>query len=362
MSGGEREEAAEPSGGFAERLLVWYDRHGRRDLPWHRPATAYRVWISEIMLQQTRVETVRPYFTRFVERFPDVHALAQAPLDEVLAHWSGLGYYARARNLHRAAGLIVAEHGGEPPDDLAALEALPGIGRSTAGAIQSLARGHRAAILDGNVKRVLARHAGVAGWPGRAPVQRALWAEAEKRLPRQRVGAYNQALMDLGAGICQRRPRCADCPVAGDCVARAQGRTVELPAPKPKRAWPTREGVVLVLQHAVDDTVLLERRPAHGIWGGLWSLPEFPDLTTLQGWLATRGITAAPATLPPLEHGFTHFRYRMHPCHVCTKRLDTAEQGQEWARPEQPPGGLPAPIKRLLDEVVAVGAGGRSRP
>ena len=345
---------SQPISAFARRVLAWYDLHGRHDLPWQQPATPYRVWISEVMLQQTRVETVRPYFARFMERFPDVRTLAAAPVDDVLGHWAGLGYYARARNLHRAAQQVVSTHGGELPADTAALLALPGIGRSTAGAIQSLARGRREAILDGNVKRVLARHAGIQGWPGRSPVQRELWREAEARTPDERVAAYNQAMMDLGATVCLSRPRCDACPVASDCRARLAGRTDEMPGRKRKRDLPTREAVVLILQDEGAGEVLLERRPPQGIWGGLWSLPEFADIDALQAWLAARGIDAEPAAMPAREHGFTHFRYRMHPCRVMTPVTRAIGDGadQAWAPLQQPPGGLPAPIARLLQAIA----------
>jgi A/G-specific adenine glycosylase len=337
---------------FAHRLLDWYDAHGRHDLPWQRPATPYRVWISEVMLQQTRVETVRPYFERFVERFPDIETLAAADIDEVLAHWAGLGYYARARNLHRAAGIA----GGDLPKDLESLVALPGIGRSTAGAILSLAGGQRHAILDGNVKRVLARHAGIEGWPGRSPVARELWALAEERTPGERVAAYNQAMMDLGATVCVRRPRCMVCPVADDCRARIDGTTDTIPGSKPKRDVPQRETVALVLQRRADGAILLERRPPEGIWGGLWSLPEFADGESLAQWLASR-FPDAPETerLEPVEHAFTHFRLRIHP-HVA--RIGDGEavgdgETRDWYTPENPPGGLPAPIRRIAERAAA---------
>ncbi len=341
---------------FAARMLAWYERHGRDDLPWQNPATPYRVWVSEIMLQQTRVETVRGYFERFVERFRDVHALAAAAPDEVLALWSGLGYYARARNLHQAARTIVAEHGGTIPDDLDALVALPGIGRSTAGAIQSLGRGRANAILDGNVKRVLARHAGVAGWPGRTPVQRELWAVAEARTPGARTAAYNQAMMDLGAMVCLRRPACSACPVATDCRARLDGRTREIPAPRPKRALAQRETVALVLQRPHDGAILLERRPDRGVWGGLWSLPEFASDTDLEQWLAARLGDVAAEALAPVEHAFTHFRLRIHPRRVrlWAALADVADGARrDWYRPDAAPGGLPAPVRRLAERLGA---------
>ena len=335
---------------FAGRVVAWHARHGRSDLPWQQPATPYRVWISEVMLQQTRVETVIPYFERFMAAFPDVRTLAGADIDAVLGHWSGLGYYARARNLHRAARTCVEQHGGALPDDLAALEALPGIGRSTAGAIQSLARGRRAAILDGNVKRVLARHAGVEGWPGRTPVQRELWALAEERTPEAAVATYNQAMMDLGATVCLRRPLCDVCPVAADCSARAQGTTARIPAPKPKRELPQRETLVVVVQRPGDGAILLERRPPTGIWGGLWSLPEFADRAELAAWLERRFGAPEPEPLAPIEHTFTHFRLRLHPHRVLAEPEPAVAEADDhgWFTPDSEPGGIPAPVRRLL--------------
>jgi A/G-specific adenine glycosylase len=350
----EAEPEATPD--FARRVLDWFDRHGRHDLPWQCPATPYRVWISEIMLQQTRVETVRGYFERFMGRFPDVASLAAADVDEVLGLWAGLGYYARARNLHRAARCMVEAHGGEVPDDPQALTALPGIGRSTAGAILSLGYDRHHAILDGNVKRVLARHAGIEGWPGRTPVQRALWAVAEERTPAERTAAYNQAMMDLGAMVCLRRPVCGACPVAADCRARIDGRTGEIPAPKPKREIPQRETVALVVQRRGDGAILLERRPPSGIWGGLWSLPEFADDEELGTWVATRIGDLEPEPLTPIEHAFTHFRLRIHPRRLRVGgTVEAVREGPDhgWYLPDDAPGGLPAPIRRLADRLGA---------
>lgn len=345
-----------PAEPFAERVLQWYDRHGRHELPWQRPATPYRVWISEIMLQQTRVETVGVYFERFLHRFPDIATLATAAEDEVLACWAGLGYYARARNLHRAAGLVVECHGGELPDEFDALVALPGIGRSTAGAILSLAHGQRHAILDGNVKRVLARHRGIEGWPGQTGVAKQLWAAAEANTPGERVGAYNQAMMDLGSAVCVRRPRCGDCPVAGDCRAHADGTTDRIPAPKPRREQPRRETLALVLQRSGDGAILLERRPPEGIWGGLWSLPEFVDHESLMAWLGTRlGISADPEVLAPVEHAFTHFRLCIQPRRVVVDRVEAIADGEahDWCTAKRSPGGLPAPVRRIVDHTIA---------
>lgn len=342
------------AGEFAERVLAWYDRHGRHDLPWQRPATPYRVWISEIMLQQTRVETVRPYFERFMARFPDVGILAAAEVDEVLEFWAGLGYYARARNLHRAARQMAAEHGGAVPADFDALVDLPGIGRSTAGAILSLGSDQRHAILDGNVKRVLARHIGMREWPGTTPAQRRLWGEAEARTPESRVAAYNQAMMDLGATLCLRRPLCSACPVSSDCRARLDGSTDAVPAPRPKRAVPRRETVALVLQRPSDGAILLERRPPAGIWGGLWSLPEFEDEQRLGEWLAARLGEVNAEALAAVEHAFTHFRLRIHPRRVVADLppaiADAGAHG--WYSGNSAPGGLPAPIRRIADRLV----------
>ena len=258
---------------FATGLIAWQRRAGRRDLPWQNTRDAYRIWLSEVMLQQTQVATVIPYFERFIAAFPDVASLAAAPVERVLEQWSGLGYYRRAHMLHRAAQAIVADHGGVFPRDAAAIEALPGIGRSTAAAIAAFAFGARGAILDGNVKRVVARHAGIDGLPSDPAVERALWARAEALLPGRDIETYTQALMDLGATVCLRtRPRCDVCPVAADCVARRENRIAELPGRRAKKILPQRATTVLLLERHGE--VLLERRPNVGIWAGLWSLPE----------------------------------------------------------------------------------------
>jgi len=285
-----------------------------------------------------------------------VATLAAADADEVLALWSGLGYYARARNLHAAARRMVKDHGGDLPDDLDVLVALPGIGRSTAGAIQSLGRGRHHAILDGNVKRVLARHVGLTEWPGKTKAQRTLWQASEERTPAARTSAYNQAMMDIGAMICLRRPLCDACPVAADCTASQEGTTDTIPAPKPKREIPQRETVALVLQRARDGAILLERRPSNGIWGGLWSLPEFAGEAELNDWLAARLGDTEPEPFAPVEHAFTHFRLRIHPRRV---RVDDASEAvsegvdHDWYGPASAPGGLPAPIRRIADRLTA---------
>jgi A/G-specific adenine glycosylase len=341
---------------FADLVLDWFDRHGRKDLPWQRDPSPYRVWVSEVMLQQTQVAVVIPYFERFMARLPTVAALAAAPPDLVLHLWSGLGYYARARNLHRAAGMIATHHAGELPANLTRLQALPGIGRSTAGAILSLALGQNYAILDGNVKRVLARCFAVPGWPGRAPVLARLWALAERCTPRERVGAYNQAMMDLGATLCTRAaPACGRCPLAGACAALALGDIAAFPAPKPRREVPARQVWMLVLRNAAGE-VLLERRPPLGIWGGLWSLPECPPGGDAADWC--RGhLGAVPVQvekLPPRRHSFTHFRLDIQPLVVDLDQVPALVADGDhriWYDPRSPSHlGLAAPVARLLIE------------
>ncbi len=326
---------------FAQALLAWFDRHGRHDLPWQRRPTVYRVWVSEIMLQQTRVAAVIPYFERFMARFPDVETLAAADLDEVLKLWSGLGYYARGRNLHAAARAVAANHGGRIPDTFEELVALPGIGRSTAGAILALALGRRQSILDGNAKRVLARYHAVAGWPGDPPVRDRLWTLAERHTPHRRVGDYTQAIMDLGATLCTRtRPGCLLCPVSDGCRAYAAGDPTRFPAPRPRRPYPTREKLLLVMRDA-SGRVLVERRPPSGIWGGLWSFPEASaalDFEDAAGAAARRHRLRPRRVrrLPAIEHGFTHFRLRATPVVVSVEPLpDRVADGEavRWVEP-----------------------------
>ena len=260
---------------IAPRLLAWHAQSGRHDLPWQKNRSAYRVWVSEIMLQQTQVATVIPYFERFMQRFPDVRALAEAPADEVLHLWTGLGYYARARNLHRAAQLIRDEHRGRFPRTFEAVMELPGIGRSTAGAILAISAGARHSILDGNVKRVLARFYAVEGAPDENATLEKLWQLADDNTPDKDVATYTQAIMDLGATRCTRgKPRCADCPIAAECRARIEGRQAEFPAAKRKRAARKQKHAVMLVARRASE-VLLVQRPPSGIWGGLWCLPEF---------------------------------------------------------------------------------------
>ena len=345
---------------FARRVVAWQRRYGRHDLPWQRPATPYRVWVSEVMLQQTQVATVIPYFERFMKRFPDVAALSAAPLDEVLAHWAGLGYYARARSLHRAARLMAERHGGELPDSLEALMALPGIGRSTAGAILALAHGLPFPILDGNAKRVLARFHAVDGWPGEAAVARRLWALAEAHTPRRQVRAYTQGIMDLGATVCTRTaPRCGDCPVRAGCAARASGVPERWPAPRPRRALPEREACMLLLTDPAG-RVLLARRPPAGVWGGLWCLPEVPAGERPAVW-ARRALGLEPGPLRELEtvrHAFTHFRLLIRPLRGEVARdaptsgvMDAGELMWYKVRAHRRPG-MPTPVARLIERYL----------
>lgn len=300
---------------FGQRVLDWFDAHGRKRLPWKENPTPYRVWVSEIMLQQTQVATVIPYYERFMARFPDLLALADAELDEALGLWAGLGYYARARHLHQAAQIVRDRHGGELPLDTALLQTLPGIGRSTAGAILALAAGQRQPILDGNVKRLLARFAAVDGWPGQSRVLAALWTLADRYTPGERVADYTQAMMDLGAMICApRQPRCGDCPLADGCAAHAQGRESVYPAPKPRRDLPVRTTRMLLLRGAAGE-VLLERRPPVGVWGGLWSFPECPLEVDIIAWCRERlGLeVTVGAPWDMLRHSFSHFHLDITP-------------------------------------------------
>lgn len=337
---------------FGEAVLDWYDRHGRKELPWQIGITPYRVWVSEIMLQQTQVSTVLGYFDRFMEALPTVQALAEADEDEVLHLWTGLGYYSRARNLHKTARLIVAEHGGEFPRDVEQLAELPGIGRSTAGAIASLSMGLRAAILDGNVKRVLARFSAQSGYPGEPKVARELWMTAERMTPHQRVNHYTQAMMDLGATLCTRsRPSCLLCPLRSGCQAHLLGRETDYPAPKPRKALPQKRTLMPLLANA-DGEILLYRRPASGLWGGLWSLPELDDLNALAPLAQRHALDLGePRPLPGLTHTFSHFQLAIEPWLVQVRSAAPAVTEADWlwynlAAPQRL--GLSAPVKKLL--------------
>lgn len=343
---------------FSHRVLTWFDRHGRKDLPWQRDPSPYRVWLSEVMLQQTQVGTVIPYFERFTEHLPDLASLAAASLDEVLHLWSGLGYYSRARNLHRAAVLIQQRHGGRFPSDIQVAQTLPGIGRSTAGAILSLSLGQCHPILDGNVKRVLARAFAIEGWPGERGVQGRLWELTAALTPRTRSGDYNQAMMDLGALVCTRsRPRCGLCPLAGRCQARALDTPERYPTPRPRRALPLRYSRMAVLRDQ-GGRVLLVRRPPAGIWGGLWAPPEIPPGQEPVHWC--RDALGLPAVLvemgQPRRHRFTHFELELVPVgmQMVAALPGSDEADRYWLAPDQPVQiGLPAPIARLLGAMDA---------
>ena len=341
---------------FATRVIAWQRTHGRHDLPWQNTRDPYRIWLSEIMLQQTQVAAVMPYYLRFVAAFPDVAALARAPIDTVLAHWSGLGYYRRAHHLHAAANEIMRAHGGCFPRDAATLATLPGIGRSTAAAIAAFAFGAHEPILDGNVKRVLARHRGIAGWPGAPKIEAALWRAAEEALPARDIEAYTQGLMDLGATICARaNPRCDACPVATDCVARSEARIAELPSPRPRKALPQRAIRVLLIERGGE--ILFEKRPPLGIWGGLWSLPECALDDDVRNAVYARfgAQVELRDALPSIAHGFTHFALTMHPQRVSAARWPAQAEapGMLWLTPaDAHHAALPAPIKKLLRSLV----------
>jgi A/G-specific adenine glycosylase len=338
---------------FAKRVLHWFDDHGRKDLPWQQNINAYRVWISEIMLQQTQVQTVIPYYERFMQSFPDLASLADANIDAVMQHWSGLGYYARARNLHRAAQTIRDDHNGIFPGTFDDVVGLPGIGRSTAGAILAIATGERHAILDGNVKRVLARHAAVAGWPGKTEVVDRLWSLAEKTTPDSRVADYTQAIMDLGATLCTRsKPRCDACPVAADCSARQADTIEQYPGRKPKKIKPLRQTTMVMAIN--DGAVFLERRPPAGIWGGLWSLPEVENIDE---WCRRTLDQQAGPTEPRevLRHSFSHFDLDIQPVVVrvaCLSRKVADSPDVTWyPLDDEPPGGMAAPVQQLINSL-----------
>lgn len=335
---------------FSRRLIDWQRRHGRHDLPWQNTRDAYRIWLSEIMLQQTQVSTVIPYYERFLARYPSVADLAGAPLESVLELWSGLGYYARARNLHRCARVLVADYGGVFPSKPERIAELPGIGRSTAAAISVFAYGTRAAILDGNVKRVLARCFGIDGFPGSATTERMLWQLADSLLPPTDSEPYTQGLMDLGATVCTRgKYDCDACPLHEVCVARRDGRQAELPVARPRKALPEREAKLLLLTDGAH--VLLERRPPAGIWGGLLSLPE-GDSATANDFARRHGfrlLEAQPMTT--LKHTFTHFRLNIQAVRCRVERVPgvAAEPGWQWLELAGiGSAALPTPIRRLL--------------
>ena len=351
-----------PKEHFASRVLAWFDQHGRKHLPWQHNKTPYRVWISEIMLQQTQVATVIPYYERFMRSFPDIYALAAAAQDDVLAHWSGLGYYARARNMHKAAQALVNDWDGEFPATQEGVCELPGIGRSTAAAILSISRGEPLAILDGNVKRVLARYHAVPTWPGERKTEIAMWQLAEAYAPEHRAGDYTQAMMDLGATLCTRaKPSCNRCPLQSDCDAFALGEPTNFPKSKPKKApKPVRTTQMLMLVDKQDahqnsqQKVLLEKRPATGIWGGLWSLPELAlDDDTVQLTEQRLNVQVQAVTnLSPFRHTFSHYHLDIVPYQLDVSSSNSVQENGKymWFTIEQAYElGLPAPVRTILE-------------
>ena len=339
---------------FASRLIAWQRAHGRHDLPW-QGEVAYRVWLSEIMLQQTQVATVIPYYQRFIASFPTISALAAASEEQVLAHWSGLGYYARGRNLLKAAQIIVERYHGEFPCELEHILELPGIGRSTAAAICALAWNERRAILDGNVKRVLARYCGISGLPDDKTVEAQLWQQAEILLPQRDIAVYIQAQMDLGATLCTRsKPKCDMCPVSSDCVAFQSGRVSELPTPRTRKAVPERSTTLLMLMHGND--ILLEKRPPQGIWGGLWSLPQFDDEIGAENWFIHNGMNASNGIrLETFSHTFTHFKLHITPLMIQLSRkpLHVEQVGSVWLGVEEALGAaIPTPLRKVLKTII----------
>lgn len=341
------------SSDFSQAVLNWFDEHGRHDLPWQHNKTPYRVWVSEIMLQQTQVVTVIDYYQRFMKRFPDVQSLAAAEQDEVLHYWTGLGYYARARNLHKCAQTVVQEFAGEFPDSVEGLESLSGIGRSTAGAIASISMGKHASILDGNVKRVLSRFHAVEGWPGNKKVADEMWLIAERYTPAKRTGEYTQAMMDLGATLCSRsKPQCQVCPLQAQCEAYAQDRVKAFPFSKPKKEKPVRSTRMLMLEW--EDRILLRQQPSSGIWGGLWIFPMMDvDNPMMEHELlshATQSIYEGEV----FRHTFSHYHLDIHPVHIrLAKPIDAiSEAKQLWYNLKQPDSvGLAAPVKKLLESL-----------
>lgn len=342
---------------FSDRLLSWFDQHGRKDLPWQQQPTPYHVWLSEIMLQQTQVSTVIPYYQKFTQQFADIHSLAKAPVDDVLAVWTGLGYYARARNLHKAARIIVDAHQGKMPASLTELLALPGIGRSTAGAIMALAHQQRFAILDGNVKRVLTRYGAIDGWPSNKSVETKLWQLAEQLLPKRRIANYIQAQMDLGATLCTRsKPDCKRCPLSDDCRAFLQGNPVAYPTPKPKKSIPTHQTHWLIAQSS-DGEILLQQRPNNGIWGGLWSFPEASNTDDI-GDLCQEKLhitTISIRSLTKIKHVFTHFKLDIYPhiveCEPNIKQIAENKNIAWYKISDALKLGLPAPVKSLIQSL-----------
>lgn len=340
---------------FSSRLIVWQKLHGRHDLPWQNTTDPYAIWVSEIMLQQTQVTAVIGYYSKFMQRFPTISALANATQDEVLQHWSGLGYYSRARNLHNAAQTIMDDHGGVFPQDFDTIQTLSGIGRSTAAAIASFAFNQVQTILDGNVKRVLARHFAVEGWPGTPKTEKELWSLAEGLLPKTDMVAYTQGLMDLGATLCSRsKPQCLQCPLLSTCEAYQQQRVSQLPTPKPRKTIPEKHTTMLILLQG--DHVMLEKRPPSGIWGGLWSFPE-QESSDDYGAIAQQRfgmVVQLQKALPQLSHAFTHFKLHItpQPLEVIKQHSEVRETGQIWLSIEDAIGAaIPTPVRKILESL-----------
>ena len=340
---------------FSQAVLNWFDDHGRHDLPWQKNKTPYRVWVSEIMLQQTQVVTVIDYYQRFMLRFPTVQDLAEAETDEVLHYWTGLGYYARARNLHKCAQTVVNEFHGKFPKSVEALESLSGIGRSTAGAIASISMGMPASILDGNVKRVLSRFHAIEGWPGNKKVADKMWVIAERYTPSKRTGDYTQAMMDLGATLCSRsKPQCQVCPLMSQCEAYAQDTVKAYPNSKPKKEKPIKSVRMLMLEHQGE--VLLLQQPNTGIWGGLWIFPqqEVAQSHAESEWLLNASIKAVEDK-QVFRHTFSHYHLDIHPMRIQlhTKPDTVGERPLLWYDLNNPASvGLAAPVKKLLESLL----------
>ena len=343
-------------GEFSQQLLHWFHNNGRRDLPWQRDPSPYRVWISEIMLQQTQVTIVIPYYQRFMMRFPNIESLAHAHIDDVLHLWAGLGYYARGRNLHRAAKIICMQHNGSMPEDISLLINLPGIGRSTAGAILALACDQRHPILDGNVKRILTRYHGIPGWPGKAKVMQQLWEVADQHTPDENIANYTQAIMDLGATVCIRRnPRCEVCPINNGCFARQQHKQSEFPYSKPSKSLPVRRAVFLMIQNS-KGKILLIKRPPCGIWGGLWAFPECAPDVDIREWVRENLDYSIDKihTKPIIRHTFSHFHLDIIPVYIplSGNKGQVRDESSTWYQTgTDQVVGVPKPVKRLVEEL-----------
>jgi A/G-specific adenine glycosylase len=342
---------------FSQQLLNWFDQHGRKDLPWQQEISAYRVWISEIMLQQTQVTTVIPYYKRFMYSFPTIETLASAHQDQILHHWTGLGYYARARNLYKTAQIVVNQFKGTLPDSVEQLETLPGIGRSTAGAIRAIAFQKPATILDGNVKRVLARYHAIDGWPGQKAVSNQLWTVAEQHTPSVRIADYTQAIMDLGATLCTRtRPRCQECPVSNECQAFKTNNLTSYPGKKPRREQPIRKCLFLIIRNQAGE-ILLEQRPASGLWGGLWVFPQCDEEANIKDICDQLSCHVDSwQLLPQKRHTFSHFHLDYRPVLVSATQQSSIMDSPSivWYNPISPlEVGTAQPVKQLLQQLTA---------